>query len=161
MGAAGAGKTTVGLALAATTGWRFHDADDLHPSSNVERIRQGSALTDDDRLPWLERVRMLIARIHESGGSAVVACSALRDSYRRAIAGETPDVRWVFLQGTPELLGLRLASRHGHFAGPAILDDQLRTLEKPIDALTLDARRPVNDLVMDICGAFRLPCGES
>ena len=96
MGASGAGKTTVGRALAAATGWPFYDADDLHPAANVDKIRQGTPLTDADRTPWLAQVRGLIAEVSGRGESAVIGCSALRESYRRVLAEHVPDVRGSF-----------------------------------------------------------------
>ena len=160
MGASGAGKTTVGRALAAATGWPFYDADDLHPAANVDKIRQGTPLTDADRTPWLAQVRGLIAEVSGRGESAVIGCSALRESYRRVLAEHVPDVRWVFLRVSPELLYQRLKDRSGHFAGPAILPDQLATLEEPSDALVIEADRPVNGLVVEICAALALQCRQ-
>jgi gluconokinase len=159
MGASGAGKTTVGRALAAATGWPFYDADDLHPADNVDKMRQGTPLTDTDRTPWLARVRGLIAELAGQGASAVIGCSALRESYRRVLAEHVPDVRWVFLRADPDLLRQRLIERSGHYAGPAILPDQLATLEEPSNALVLAAARPVHALVLDICKTLALRCG--
>ena len=158
MGPSGSGKTTVGRALAVATGWPFIDADDLHPPANIEKIRQGIPLTDDDRAPWLARVRAAIERTVQQESHALVACSALRDRYRHALGDGLPDVRWVLLAASPEELQRRLERRTGHFAGPSILTDQLRTLEEPHEALIVDADRPVEQVVRDICVHLRLPC---
>ena len=158
MGPSGSGKTTVGRALAAATGWPFIDADDLHPPANVEKIRQGIPLTDDDRAPWLARVRAAIGRTVQQESHALVACSALRDRYRRALADGLQDVRWVLLAASPAELQRRLEQRRGHFAGTAILADQLRTLEAPREALIVETERPVEEIVRDVCVQLCLPC---
>jgi len=147
MGAAGAGKTTVGRALAEALGWRFIDADDLHPPSNIDKIRSGIALTDEDRAPWLARTHDAILRASRERADLVLACSALRRDYRATLADGITDVRWVFLDGDAELLAGRLRNRPGHFAGPAIVSSQLETLERPRDALTLHAGPPVDELI--------------
>ena len=157
MGAAGAGKTTVGRALAEMLGWTFVDADALHPASNVEKIRAGTPLTDTDRDPWLARVRHTIVDFVARGVDAVLACSALRARYRTRIGEGIAELRWVFLDADRELLTARLRARQGHFAGPDIVESQLRELEPPADVLTLDAELPVPILVQHICAAFGLP----
>ena len=147
MGASGAGKTTVGRALAAAMGWTFRDADDLHAPEAIAQMARGEPLTDAQRQPWLWRVRGVIETEMAAGRSMVVACSALRAQHRRILAGEGGDVRFVFLQASPDLLRVRLANRGGHFAGPELVDSQLATLEPPADALTVDAGLPVETLV--------------
>jgi len=150
MGAAGAGKTTVGTALASELGWTFVDADALHSAENIEKMRAGIALTDDDRMPWLLRTRDLLRSLSQTGANAIVASSALREMYRRILREDAPDVKWVFLDADREVLATRLREREGHFAGPEIVDSQLATLEPPCDALRLDARLPVEALVAAI-----------
>ena len=154
MGPAGAGKSTVGRALAAELGWSFIDADDLHSPGNINRMRVGTALTDDDRDPWLDRIHDTLAMVVEDGGHAVVACSALRRRYRDRIADGLPDVRWVYLSASPGLLAARLAQRTGHFAGPAILPSQLAALEPPTNALVVSADQPVAAAVAAIRAAI-------
>lgn len=151
MGAAGAGKTTVGKALANALGWTFVDADDLHPVSNVEKIRSGVPLTDADRAPWLARTHEAMTTLARDRKNAVVACSALRERYRAMLAQDVPELRWVFLQADRSVLSARLHAREGHFAGPEILDSQLRELEPPHRVLTLAAELPVMTLVERIC----------
>jgi gluconokinase len=160
MGPAGAGKTTVGRALGAAAGWPFYDADDLHPSANVVKIRRGMPLDDEDREPWLVRVRQLLEEVTRKDGDAVLACSALRERYRTHLGDGLPGVRFVMLDADREVLERRIAGREGHFAGTAILDRQLADLEKPRHALTLSADRPVAVLVREICAAFGLSCEE-
>ena len=146
-GVAGSGKSTVGRALADSLGWRFHDADDLHSPGNVARMARGQGLTDEQRAPWLTAVRQVIEQAAASGEDALVACSALKATYRRFLAKDIPAVAFVFLAGDETLLRERLSRRTGHFAGAALLESQLATLEPPTDALTLDAALPVATLV--------------
>src|SRR5215211_6191697 len=108
IGVAGAGKTTVGRALAAQLGWEFVDADSLHPASNVDKMRRGHPLTDDDRLPWLAALRRLIHDRSKKSADIVLACSALRKAFREKL-GAGFDVRFVYLKGRRELLEQRLS----------------------------------------------------
>lgn len=135
MGVAGAGKTTIGRALALRLGWRFYDADDFHPKENIEKMKKGVPLTDGDRAPWLAVLRELIGRMDTP---AVIACSALRKSYRDMLAESGRDLRFVYLRGDREIIRGRLEGRKGHFAGPEILESQLEALEEPEDALRVD-----------------------
>ena len=160
MGASGAGKTTVGTALAGALGWPFHDADDFHPAENLARMRAGVALDDDDRRPWLESLASLVRGRASAGTSAVLACSALRRDYRAVLVPSAfPDaVRFVFLRASPALLAERLARRRGHFFAPALLASQLATLEEPAadggaeaaPVLVVDAARDAEALVREI-----------
>jgi gluconokinase len=129
MGVAGSGKTTVGVLLAQKLGWQFADADDFHSAENKEKIRQGIALTDADRAPWLAAMRSAIVQWNAAGENVVLACSALKRSYRDEL--RTRRVRFVYLKGDSVLLQDRLRSRHGHFADEKILASQLATLEEP------------------------------
>lgn len=151
MGAAGAGKSTVGAALAASLGWRFIDADDFHPAANIERMRRGIGLTDEERLPWLTRVRHAILKASADGEAAVVACSALKRRYRQLLTAGVDDACFVHLQANEELLRERLLTRRGHFAGPALAATQLHDLEAPEhEALMVDASLPPQVLVSEI-----------
>ncbi|MEC5168717.1 gluconokinase [Glaciihabitans sp. GrIS 2.15] len=126
MGVSGSGKTTVGIALAAAVDVPFRDADDLHPAANVAKMAAGIALTDGDRMPWLALVG---AELAAAPGGLVIACSALKKVYRRAILAAAPSVRFVFLDGSRGLLESRVQFRRGHFMPAALLDSQLATLE--------------------------------
>jgi carbohydrate kinase (thermoresistant glucokinase family) len=145
-GVTGSGKTTVGRALAARLGWRFHDADDLHALENVERMRRGEPLDDQLRQPWLHRVRRVVEDAAQTAG-AVIACSALKESYRRVLSEGIDGVRFVLLNGEPALLRKRLEQRAGHFAGSELLESQLAALEPPAYALTVDITLPVDAIV--------------
>ena len=150
MGPAGAGKSTVGRALAADLGWTFVDADDLHAPASIEKMRGGNAMSDAERWPWLRRVKETVEQKRASGASVVLACSALRQDYRDFLGAGGTDVRIVFLNGTPALLESRLTRRTGHFAAVGLLNSQLDALEPPADALTVDASLPVERLVAQI-----------
>ena len=145
-GVAGSGKTTVGRAAAAKLGWTFRDADDLHDSESVARIRAGLPLDDEVRGPWLRRVRAAIDETVAAAEPMVLACSALKERYRRVLADGVDAVRFVFLAADADLLRERLTQRTGHFAGPALLDSQLEALETPTYGLHLDASLPVDQL---------------
>jgi gluconokinase len=149
MGAAGAGKTTVGRALADALGWPFHDADDEHTPENRARMQRGEPLTDALRQPWLDRVRAILEEAATRDENAVIACSALRQQYRDLLSGDLP-VRFVFLRADADALRRRLRQRTDHFAGIALVDSQLATLEEPSNALTLDATLPVDEVVATI-----------
>jgi|SRR5271166_4109033 len=149
MGVVGAGKTTVGRLLAEQFGWEFADADDFHPPANVEKIRHGIALTDDDRHPWLERLRAAIADWITKKRDVVLACSALKRSYRQELQAG-PEVRFVYLKGSANLIAQRLRSRQGHFAGEQILASQFADLEEPEEAVTVEIGSPPQQIVDEI-----------
>ncbi len=138
IGVAGSGKTTVGRILAARLGYEFHDADDLHPARNREKMQRGTPLSDADRWPWLHAVRALIQQCLAEGRSAIVACSALKQAYRDLLNIDSVRIRFVYLKGPRELLARRLARRAGHFFDPNLLQSQLDTLEEPAHAIVAD-----------------------
>ncbi len=149
MGAAGSGKTTVGRGLAARLGWEFLEGDDFHASGNIEKMRRGEPLGDADRAPWLESLHEALART-VARGSAVLACSALKQSYRdRLCAGL--DARVVYLKGSYELLRARMESRTGHFAGEGILRGQFADLEEPGGAICIAAELAPEAIVNEVC----------
>jgi gluconokinase len=130
-GVSGSGKTTVGALLAGRLGWRFADADDFHPAANVEKMRAGIPLTDEDRWPWLRAIAAWMDERIAGGENAVVACSALKRSYRDLLLDGRPQARMVFLIPDRDLLARRLAARHGHFFPEQLLGTQLVDLEPP------------------------------
>jgi gluconokinase len=138
MGVTASGKTTVGHTLAAELRWSFYDADDFHPLTNIDKMRRGIPLTDTDRWPWLEALRQQVRRCLVSGEHAVLACSALKESYRHYL-GVNPQVTWVYLKADRELIRQRLQQRHEHFMNPDLLDSQFATLEEPTQGLCLKA----------------------
>ena len=150
MGVSGVGKTTVGERLAAALGWSFLDADAFHPPGNVAKMATGVPLTDEDRAPWLERLRELMGSALEKGEDLVLACSALKRSYRERLTVDAARQRWVYLHAPRELLAQRLARRRGHFMPPALLDSQLETLEAPADALWVDVSADPDTVVATV-----------
>jgi gluconokinase len=149
MGVTGSGKTTVGKRLAGELGWRFVDGDDFHPPANVEKMRRGIPLTDIDRRPWLAELRGQIQTWAAQERNVVLACSALKQSYRQELQ-TGPEVRFVYLKGSAELIGERLRARHGHFAGAQILAGQFADLEEPTDAVTVDISATPDQIVAEV-----------
>jgi gluconokinase len=147
MGVTGSGKTTVGTLLAARMHAVFADADDYHPKANKDKMAAGHPLNDDDRQPWLVTLNSLMRGWAAVGGSGVLACSALKAKYRATLAGglRAGEPHLVWLDGAPEMIAERLASRHHEFMNPGLLASQLATLEPPADAL-----RVVNDREPDV-----------
>ncbi|CAN7181924.1 gluconokinase [Bosea sp. LjRoot90] len=131
MGVASSGKTSLGERLAQKLGWPFRDADSFHPPANVAKMSSGIPLTDEDRKPWLAAIAAWIDELRASGGNGIVTCSALKRAYRDVIVGKRPDVALVYLKGSRELIGERMAARQHHFMPPALLDSQFATLEEP------------------------------
>ena len=150
MGVTGSGKTTVGRQLAAELGWPYYDADDFHPAANKAKMRAGIPLTDDDRWPWLRALRQVIEQALRDSRGAIVACSALKAAYRDVLAGGLQPVRFVLLEGDPEVLKARLAQRHHEFMNPELLESQIETLERPPDAIVIDIELPVDEQVRRI-----------
>jgi gluconokinase len=150
MGVAGSGKTTIGRGLAQELGWRFYDADDFHPRANVEKMARGLPLDDDDRLPWLETLRDLIARCLDRGEDAVLACSALKESYRERLLFDER-VELFYLKGDYKLIEERLERRTKHYMKPAMLESQFAALEEPAqEARTLDISAPPGEIIQTI-----------
>jgi len=131
MGVASSGKTSLGERLAERLGWPFRDADSFHPPANVAKMSSGIPLTDEDRKPWLAAIAAWIDELRITGGNGIVTCSALKKAYREVIVGKRPDVALVYLKGSRELIGQRMAARQHHFMPPALLDSQFATLEEP------------------------------
>ena len=155
MGTTGAGKTTVGKLLARRLRWTFLDADDFHPPANIEKMKHGIPLTDADRQPWLASIHSRLAEETARGGHAVLACSALKQSYRETLAAGL-DFRTVYLRGSYEQMRKHILARRGHFAGEAILAGQFADLEEPAGALALDVGRTPDELVSQAIAGLRL-----
>lgn len=146
LGVTGSGKSTVGKLLATELGWRFIEGDELHPPANVEKMRRGIALTDADRMPWLENLKTAILRTINEAKSAVVACSALKKSYRKLLR-ISDEVRFVYLKASAGLVEARLRERRHHFMNPALIPSQFDTLEEPKKALWIDSGLTLHDAV--------------
>ncbi len=149
-GVSGSGKTTVGMALARRLCVEFHDADDFHPPANIARMRAGVPLTDADRVPWLTRLRAHIDQQLDSGRSLVLACSALKATYRDRLGIDQRRVVSVFLEGAPLMVAERLAARQHAYMPATLLDSQFAALEVPVDGIRLSIARHPDELVTDI-----------
>jgi gluconokinase len=159
MGVAGSGKSTIADSLAKRLHWRYEDGDEFHPASNVAKMSAGQPLTDEDRWPWLQAIADEIDRLSASGERAVVACSALKRTYRGILVHGRDDVRIVFLDGTQDLIAERLAARKGHFMPPGLLASQFRTLERPCAderPITVSIDAPVARIVDEIVSQLNL-----
>jgi gluconokinase len=138
MGVTASGKSTVGKQFALELGWRFLEGDDFHSPENIQKLRQGMPLNDEDRKPWLEAIRETIRATLVRGENAVIACSALKERYRRMLR-VSEQVIFVYLKATIPLIQERLRRRVGHFMNPNLIQSQFDTLEEPKDALQIDA----------------------
>jgi gluconokinase len=150
MGVTGSGKTTVGQMLAARLGYLFADADDFHSAANKEKMHKGVPLTDADRIPWLAAMHEQIAKWIASNQNAVLACSALKRSYRQQLWNAS-EVKFVYLKGNYELIAQRVRARKGHFADEQILAGQFADLEEPSDAVVVDISASPEAIVSEIC----------
>ena len=150
MGVAGSGKTSVGASLASRLGWEFYDADDFHPPENIAKMASGIPLDDSDRAPWLAALHELISTSLQQNHPGVLACSALKERYRRQLLNGSRNVRLIYLKGSYDLIWGRISARTDHYMKPHMLQSQFETLEEPADALTLDVSMPVDELVQEI-----------
>ena len=151
MGVSGCGKSTIGAPLAARLGVPFLDADEFHPPANVAKMAAGTPLTDADRRPWLELLNERLRALSD----AVLACSALKQSYRQILSSGIPDCRFVYLSGTIELIRSRLTGRKHRYMPASLLESQFATLEPPQDAIEIDIRRGVEDCIAEIQARLR------
>ena len=155
MGVTGAGKTTIGRLLAKELGWEFADADDFHSAANKEKMSLGIPLDDADREPWLEAIRAALFKWSAERRNVVLACSALKRSYRQRLE-IGPEVEFVYLKGTYEVIYQRLLSRHGHFATEKILSSQFEALEEPEDAIVVNVGETPEKIVREIRERLKL-----
>ncbi|SEL34332.1 gluconokinase [Xaviernesmea oryzae] len=161
MGVSGCGKSSIGLGLSARSGLAFIEGDRLHPKANVEKMAAGIALTDEDRWPWLDKIGAEIAAAHADGKAIIVACSALKRSYRdRLRAAASGALAFVYLEGSVELLKRRMGARTGHFMPVSLLESQLKTLEVPTgepNVVTVAIDASIDEIVARACeGLTRL-----
>lgn len=147
MGVSGCGKSAVGKALAQRLGWRFFDADDYHPASNIKKMANGIPLTDEDRLPWLNALHALISTALKEDHPGVLACSALKEKYRQILLAGSADVQVVYLKGSYDLIWSRMSARADHYMQPAMLRSQFDILEEPGDALVMDIDQSIEEIV--------------
>ncbi|MEG4507431.1 gluconokinase [Microcoleus sp. F6_B4] len=157
MGVSGSGKTTVGKLLAQSLNWDFSDADDFHPSANIDKMSRGIPLEDADRLPWLLQLQAAIDRWLLENKNVVLACSALKASYREMLCRDQQRMKIVYLKGSFQLLATRLKNRENHYMKADLLLSQLEILEEPLDAMIVDASQPLELIVSQIKN--HLMCG--
>ncbi|NET34717.1 MAG: gluconokinase [Cyanothece sp. SIO1E1] len=149
MGVSGSGKSTIGQQLAAALNWQFEDADDFHPQANIEKMSRGIPLEDSDRIPWLQTLSALIDHWLKADKNAVLACSALKSTYRQFLWQAPAQMQLVYLKGSFQLLQARLQQRQ-HFMTAALLQSQLDTLEEPEDGIQIDISAPPDLIVQQI-----------
>jgi gluconokinase len=156
MGVTASGKTTIGRKLAATLGWQYAEGDDYHSEANKQKMHHGIPLTDEDRAPWLATLHDLLMGWYRSGISGVLACSALKQSYRDVLSAGIPEeaLRFVLLEVPRATLEHRLAERRNHYMSPALLDSQIATLEQPKDAIRVRGDLPPDEVVQQIIAAI-------
>ena len=155
-GVSGSGKTTIGRLLAQELDWNFYDADDFHPTSNVEKMRQGLPLADADRWPWLERLRELLTQGIARKEELILACSALKEEYRKYLH-INDEIKWIFLKGEYQLIADRIQDRRGHFMNPNLLRDQFEVLEEPRgNAVVIDIAADPTTIVERIRNKLRI-----
>ena len=152
MGTAGSGKTTVGILLARQLSWEFADGDDFHSPANKQKMSRGVGLTDEDRVPWLQSIRDAMDQWLAERRSVVLACSALKRSYRERLGvhSNAKDIKVVYLKGSYDLLLERLRDRKGHYATERLLASQLADLEEPTDSITIEVSRSPEQIVAEI-----------
>lgn len=156
MGVSGSGKSTVGRLLAQELGWQYLEGDDFHPPANVEKMRSGTPLTDEDRLPWLDALRDLVRDALKRNRHLVVTCSALKQKYRQRLAVDESKVVYIYLKGDFELIANRLKGRKGHFMPETLLKSQFEAMEEPKDAITVDVALSPRDIVDRIKNSIEL-----
>jgi gluconokinase len=147
MGVSGSGKTSVGKSLAEHLGWDFYDADDFHPSANVEKMSKGIPLDDSDRIPWLAALHDLISSSLINNRPGVLACSALKEHYRQRVLEGNAGVQLIYHKGSYELIWSRMSLRKDHYMKADMLKSQFEALEEPSDAWTVDISLPVEEIV--------------
>ena len=156
MGVTGSGKTTVGRVLAKELHWKFYDADDYHPAANIEKMKQGIPLTDEDLKPWLQTLAKLIEDTRNRGENVVLACSALKHAYQEYLRHHLDVVHYVCLCASEEVIQKRLTAWKSHFMNPVLLDSQFEILEPPDDAIRVDVTGTPEEIAGEIRRRLRL-----
>src|ERR1700719_1573625 len=157
MGVAGSGKTAVGMQVARKLDWIFLDADNFHPPANIEKMKHGIPLNDQDRAPWLQRLHDELQHQMAEGHSVILACSALKESYRNVLRDEVSPPTFVYLDVDLETIRNRLQHRTAHFFPKELMESQFATLEKQKDALIVDARKPLAEVVDQVIHVLTKP----
>lgn len=155
MGVSGCGKTIIGTTLADKLGWKFIESDSYHSKEDIRKMSYGIPLTDADRWPWLKQLHSLLAEKQAEGIPVVIACSTLKESYRKMLCGDLRGCEYVYLKGKYDLILERMRQRE-HFMKPAMLRSQFNILEEPEDALTVQINQPVDQIIEKIISRFSL-----
>jgi len=158
MGVSGSGKTTLGKALAEKLGWDFFDADDFHPPENIAKMTAGIPLSDSDRAPWLAALHYQLLSTLSVDRHPVLACSALKETYRAKLLEGMDGITVIYLKGSYDLILSRMSTREDHFMKPGMLQSQFGELEEPKDAIVLDVKMPLKDMVDTITKKFEEGC---
>ncbi|WP_109012677.1 gluconokinase [Nostoc commune] len=164
MGVSGSGKSTIGKLLADSLQWEFSDADAFHSPENVEKMRRGIPLSEADRMPWLQDLQTAIRHWLQNNKNVVLACSALKDSYRqfllldsdRSANAKSDRIKLVYLKGSYELIQRRLQERSNHYMSEKLLNSQFDTLEEPLNTISIDIAQPPQVIVQNIKTALRI-----
>jgi len=154
MGVAGSGKTVVGKGVARRLNWLFLDADVFHPAANIEKMKHVIPLNDEDRTPWLRALRDELKRLLKQGRSSILACSALKDSYRQLLSDDVSAMSFVLLDVDQETIRERLQNRSAHFFPKELMQSQFASLEKPKNAIVIDARKPLDEVIYRVIKAI-------
>ena len=147
MGVSGSGKTTLGKALAQTLGWNFFDADDFHPPENIAKMTAGIPLSDSDRAAWLAALHDQLLSTLKEDRHPVLACSALKETYRAKLLEGIDGITVIYLKGSYDLILSRMSTREDHYMKPGMLQSQFNVLEEPKDAIVLDVKMPLKDMI--------------
>lgn len=156
MGVSGSGKSTIGKLLADSLQWEFSDADNFHSPDNVEKMRRGIPLSEADRMPWLQDLQTAIKHWLEENKNVVLACSALKDSYRQYLLLDRDRIKLVYLKGSYELIQMRLQERSNHYMSEKLLNSQFYTLEEPLDTMSMDVAQPPDIIIQNIRTALAI-----
>ncbi|MFP5271577.1 gluconokinase [Coleofasciculus sp.] len=158
MGVSGSGKSRVGQTLAQRLGWQFRDADDFHTQAAKEKMKQAIPLNDQDRQPWLEAIRSAMDRWLMADENTVLACSALKSSYRQILGIQDSRVQFIYLQGSFQLIDERLKHRQNHFMHESLLQSQFETLEEPTpsEAIYIDASQSPEAIVQSVINKLHI-----
>ncbi|MGK7371251.1 MAG: gluconokinase [Candidatus Halalkalibacterium sp. M3_1C_030] len=149
MGVSSSGKSVVGRKLAEKLDFAFYDADDFHPVENVRKMESGQPLNDEDRLPWLQKIRRNMLQWEQTGG-AVLACSALKKAYRKILSPTDIPIRFIYLKGSKELIAERMSKRSDHFMPESLLESQFEALEEPQNAIKVEIDKTPDEIVEEI-----------
>ncbi len=156
MGVSGSGKTTIGKLLATSLDWQFSDADDFHSLENVEKMRHGIPLTEADRMPWLQDLQTALKQWLREDKNVVLACSALKDSYRQFLLIDHDRIQLVYLEGSYQLIQKRLQERPNHYMSEQLLESQFNTLESPLDTLIIEVTQSPQMIVETIRSTLKI-----